>query len=111
MKKILVDNGSSTTILFKRAYKELGLDEAGFTPKSTPLIGFSSEVNKMVGVVMISIYIESVNKTTKFLVVDCASAYNVIMGRSWIHDMGAIPSTLYQNIKFPTPWRVKEIKE
>uniref|UniRef100_A0A0D3AGQ8 Uncharacterized protein n=1 Tax=Brassica oleracea var. oleracea TaxID=109376 RepID=A0A0D3AGQ8_BRAOL len=45
--------------------------------------------------------------STKFLVVDCDSSYNMILGRSWIHGMGALPSTLHQMVKFPTPWGIK----
>ncbi|XP_010513511.1 PREDICTED: uncharacterized protein LOC104789525 [Camelina sativa] len=109
MKRILIDNGSSTNILYMQAYKELGLDEGGLTRKSIPLVGFSGEVKQSIGEVTLPVYAEGVNKHTKFLVVDCASAYNAIMGRPWIHDMAAIPSTLHQTIKFPTPWGVKEI--
>ncbi|XP_010424166.1 PREDICTED: uncharacterized protein LOC104709214 [Camelina sativa] len=109
MKRILIDNGSSTNILYMQAYKELVLDEGGLTRKSIPLVGFSGEVKQSIGEVTLPVYAEGVNKHTKFLVVDCASAYNAIMGRPWIHNMGAIPSTLHQTIKFPTPWGVKEI--
>ncbi|KAG7547449.1 Aspartic peptidase domain superfamily [Arabidopsis suecica] len=109
MKRILVDNGSSTNILFIQAYKELGLDEVGLTRKSTPLVGFSGEVKQTIGEVTLPVYAGGINKHTKFLVVDCPSAYNAIVGRPWIHDMGAIPSTFHQTIKFPTPHGVKEI--
>ncbi|XP_010462614.1 PREDICTED: uncharacterized protein LOC104743203 [Camelina sativa] len=109
VKRILIDNGSSTNILYMQAYKELGLDEKELTRKSILLVGFSGEVKQSVGEVTLPVYAEGVNKHTKFLVVDCASAYNAIMGRPWIHDMGAVPSTLHQIIKFPTPWGVKEI--
>ncbi|XP_010430681.1 PREDICTED: uncharacterized protein LOC104714911 [Camelina sativa] len=109
MKRILIDNGSSTNILYMQAYKELGLDKEGLTRKSIPLVGFSGKVKQSIGEVTLPVYAEGVNKHTKFLVVDCASAYNAIMGRPWVHDMGAIPSTLHQIIKFPTPWGVKEI--
>lgn len=37
-------------------------------------------------------------------------AYNVIMGRPWIHDMKAIPSTLHQVIKFPSKWGTQQIR-
>ena len=47
--------------------------------------------------------------STKFLVVDCDSSYNMILGRPWIHRMGAVPSTLHQMVKFPTPWGIKAI--
>ena len=34
----------------------------------------------------------------------------MILGRPWIHDMKAVPSTYHQTVKFPTPWGVQEIK-
>ena len=36
-----------------------------------------------------------------FLVVDVPSPYNVIMGRTWLHSMEAMPSTHHQTLKFP----------
>ncbi|XP_019235470.1 PREDICTED: uncharacterized protein LOC109215810 [Nicotiana attenuata] len=47
---------------------------------------------------------------TTFHIMDQASAYNAIVGRSWIHPMRAIPSILYQIIKFPTLSRIFSIR-
>ena len=33
---------------------------------------------------------------------DISSSYNYLLGRSWIHIAGAVPSTLHQKIKFVT---------
>ncbi|XP_010445888.1 PREDICTED: uncharacterized protein LOC104728627 [Camelina sativa] len=49
MKRILINNGSSTNILYMQAYKELGLDEEGLRRKSIQLVGFSGEVKQSVG--------------------------------------------------------------
>ena len=35
-----------------------------------------------------------------FIVVNSFSPYTAILGRSWIHTMGAIPSTLHIKVKF-----------
>ena len=37
-----------------------------------------------------------------FIVVISFSPYTTILGRSWIHSIGAVPSTLYVNVKFRT---------
>ena len=37
-----------------------------------------------------------------FIVVVSYSPYTTILGRPWIHVMGAIPSTLYVKVKFRT---------
>ena len=36
-----------------------------------------------------------------FLVVDVPSPYNVIMGRTSLHNMEVVPSTRHQKLKFP----------
>ncbi|XP_033134308.1 uncharacterized protein LOC103849872 [Brassica rapa] len=110
VKRILVDNGSSSNIIFLTVYQDLGLEENTLTRKVTPLIGFNGEVKQTAREVVQPVYAEGINLSTKFLVVDCQSAYNMILGRSWIHDMGAVPSTLYQIVKFPTPWGIRAIR-
>ncbi|KAM2274271.1 hypothetical protein FF2_043296 [Malus domestica] len=42
--------------------------------------------------------------TTNFLVVDCPTAYNVILGRTGINDLKAMVSTHMLLMKFPTPY-------
>ena len=37
-----------------------------------------------------------------FIVVASFSPYTAILGRPWIHAMGAIPSTLHVKVKFHT---------
>ncbi|XP_056864080.1 uncharacterized protein LOC130511214 [Raphanus sativus] len=110
VKRILVDNESSSNIIFHSAFADLGLEPTTLTRKATPLVGFSGEVKQTLGEVLLPVYAEGVNQATMFLVVDCPSSYNVILGRPWIHDMGAVPSTLHQLVKFPTPWGIKAVK-
>ncbi|XP_062118357.1 uncharacterized protein LOC133831973 [Humulus lupulus] len=88
-KRILIDNGSSANILFLSALREMGIDESK---------------------IELPVYAEGVNLSTRFLVVDSPSTYNVILGRPWIHEMEAVPSTYHQVLRFPTKWGVKEIK-
>ncbi|XP_048623908.1 uncharacterized protein LOC125592628 [Brassica napus] len=110
VKRILVDNGSSGNIIFQAAYKDLGLKEGALTRRINPLIGFSWEVKQTAGEVTLPVYAEGVNMSTKFLVVDCDSSYNMILEWPWIHGMGAVPLTLHQMVKFPTPWGIKAIR-
>ena len=95
MKRILVDNGRSGNIIFQAAYKDLGLEESTLTRRITPLIGLRKEVKQAAGEVTLPVYAEGINMSTKFLVVDCDSSYNMILGQPWIHGMGAISSTLH----------------
>lgn len=52
-----------------------------------------------------------VNLPIRFNVVDCPSAYNIILGMQWIHTMKAVRSTYHHMLKFPTKWGVYKIKD
>ncbi|XP_013662945.2 uncharacterized protein LOC106367666 [Brassica napus] len=103
VKRILEDNGSSGNIIFQATYKDLGLEEGALTRRVTPLIGFSGEVKQTAGEIILPVYAEGINMSTKFLVVDCDSSYIMILGQPWIHGMGAVPSTLHQMGHFIHP--------
>ena len=44
-----------------------------------------------------------------FIVVDVFSPYTAIMGRPWLHTLGAVSSTLHQKVKYPSRDQVLEI--
>ena len=44
-----------------------------------------------------------------FIVVDVFSPYTAIMGRPWLHILGAVSSTLHQKVKYPSRCQVLEI--
>ena len=43
-----------------------------------------------------------------FIVVDAFSPYMAIMGRPWLHSLGAVSSTLHQKEKYPSKGQVLE---
>ena len=44
-----------------------------------------------------------------FIMVDAFSPYTAIMGRPWLHTLGAVSSTLHQKVKYPFEDQVLEI--
>ena len=44
-----------------------------------------------------------------FIVVDAFSPYTAIMGKPWLHSLGAVSSTLHQKLKYPFEGQVLEI--
>lgn len=110
IKRILVNNGSSTNVIFLSALKEMNIDEAHIHHYSTVLVGFSDEQKFTLGDITLPIYAVGVNLHITFVMLDSSSTYNVILDRPWIHDMRVVPSTFHQVIRFPIAWGVKEIK-
>ncbi|XP_074297868.1 uncharacterized protein LOC141628660 [Silene latifolia] len=88
----------------------MGFSEKDLATKEVPLVGFSGETKHSLGEIVIPTYAKGVNKQVRYLVIDGPSTYNVILGRPWIHEMKAVPSTYHQCLKFPTPWGVQEIR-
>ncbi|XP_074296949.1 uncharacterized protein LOC141627614 [Silene latifolia] len=110
VKKILVDTGSSVNLIMMETLKGMGFTEKDLAKKAIPLVGFSGETKHSLGEIIIPTYAGGVNRQVRYLVIDGPSTYNVILGRPWIHEMKAIPSTYHQCRKFSTPWGVQEIR-
>ncbi|KAJ9545671.1 hypothetical protein OSB04_025378, partial [Centaurea solstitialis] len=109
-KRVLIDGGSSANVIFAETLKIMGIDRSNIVRRTTTLIGFNGDATSTLGEIILPVFAKGINKQTKFNVIDCPSAYNAILGRPWIHDMKAVPSTYHQKIKFPSPWGVQEIE-
>ncbi|XP_019234333.1 PREDICTED: uncharacterized protein LOC109214836 [Nicotiana attenuata] len=79
-------------------------------PKERTLSGFDNSCVVTKGEIIVTTFIEGVIKDTKFQVIDMDMAYNMILGRHWIHEMNAVPSTFHQVIKFPSQWGIRQIR-
>ena len=44
-----------------------------------------------------------------FIMVDAFSPYTAIVARPWLHNLGAISSTLHQKVKYPSEGQTEEI--
>ncbi|XP_074299149.1 uncharacterized protein LOC141630186 [Silene latifolia] len=106
--RILVGGGSSVNLIMLDALKAMKIDENQIIKKSNVLIGFSGETNNTLGEIYLPTYVEGVSSYETFGVLDCLSSNNSILGRPWIQNVRAIPSTYNQCVKIPTQWGIKE---
>ena len=44
-----------------------------------------------------------------FIVIDAFSPYIAIIGRPWLHSLGAVSSTFHQKVKYPSGGQVLKI--
>ena len=83
-------------------------------PANVPLIGFKGTRVYPLGVVTLPMtvgdYSQQITKDVTFLVVDCLSAYNAILGQPTLNSLKAVTSTYHLMIKFPTKYGVAEIR-
>ncbi|XP_074277867.1 uncharacterized protein LOC141601477 [Silene latifolia] len=108
--RILVDGSSSVNLIMLHVLKAMYINEDQITKKSSVLVGFSGETRNTLGEIYLPSYAEGISSYERFGVLDCLSSYNVILGRPWIHNVKAVPSTCHQCIKIPTDWGVATIK-
>ena len=60
--------------------------------------------------VTVGTYLEQLTRQLDFLVVDCPSSYNVIIGRPTLNRWKSATSTYYLKVKFPIENRVGEVR-
>ena len=113
-KKILVDNGSSADIIYLPAFQQLKLDPKRLRPFYYPLVNFSGDRVYPRGIVTLTVtvgtYPAQLTCQLDFLVVDCPSSYNVIIGQPTLNKWKAATSTYCLKVKFPTDNGVGEVK-
>ncbi|XP_031278807.1 uncharacterized protein LOC116137262 [Pistacia vera] len=95
VKRILIDFGYSTNVMFLEAFKVMGLDESSINRRPTITVGFNSKQKYTIGDIALPVYTERFNHQTTFMILDAPSPYNVILDWLWIHSMQAMPSTFY----------------
>ncbi|XP_031261062.1 uncharacterized protein LOC116119273 [Pistacia vera] len=111
--RMLLDNGSVVNILFQRAFEKMQLDEANLKPASIPLYGFTRDHLIPRGTILLSVTLgeaDEVTKMTEFLVVDCPSTFNSILGRPLLRNFKVV-IYLPSNNEVPYPNRDRESKQ
>nr|XP_016452453.1 PREDICTED: uncharacterized protein LOC107777000 [Nicotiana tabacum] len=101
-KRITVDDGSGACIIHPRVLVQMRLEDK-IIPHCITLTGFNNAVERTFGEIVLPILAGGVTLERTFHVMNKETTYNAIIGHPWIHTMRAIPSSLYQVIKFPTP--------
>ncbi|XP_065626753.1 uncharacterized protein LOC136066400 [Quercus suber] len=112
--RVLIDNGSSADILYYPAVQQMGIDRARLMPASALLVGFGGTRVFPIGSITLPVtvgdYSQELTRNVMFLVVDCSSAYNGILGRPTLNSWKAATSTYHLMIKFPTDYGIGELR-
>jgi len=102
VKRVMIDQGSGADIMYPNLFKGLRLRREELSKYDTPLVGFDGRMVIPQGQISLPVNMEGKQVVVSFIVVGSFSPYTVILGRPWIHTMGAVTSTLHVKVKFPT---------
>ena len=102
VKRILVDPGSSADLLQVAVIKQMGFIPSSLENPGRTLSGFNGSSTTSLGDVTLPVQAGPIILNVLFSVVENLSHFNVILGRTWLHGMKAIPSTYHQMVSFIT---------
>ncbi|KAK1258855.1 hypothetical protein QJS04_geneDACA018709 [Acorus gramineus] len=95
IKRVLIDIGSSANILFMQPYLKMGPKPSSLEPMRDPLIAFNGSQAIPAGRINLPMQVGEETVMTECIVMHFPSPYNAIMGRTWLGEMKAIPSTYH----------------
>ena len=95
--------------MYPNFYKGLGLKTENLMTYSSPLVSFEGKMVVPKGQIRLPMQAGIDVVEVDFIVVNAFSPYTAIMGRPWLHSLGAISSTLHQKVKYPFGDQVLEI--
>ena len=110
VKRVMVYGGSATEIMYPNLFKGLKLKPEDLLPYSSPLMSFNGKLVTPKGMIRLPIQTGPEIVEVNFIVVNTYSLYIAIVGRPWLHTLGAVTSSLHQKVKFPSGDRVFEIR-
>ena len=102
MKRVMVDGGSAVEIMYPDLYKGLKLKPEDLTSYSSLLMSFDRKLVIPKGMIRLPIQTGPEIVEMNFIVVDTYFPYTAIVGRPWLHTLGAVASSLHQKVKFPS---------
>ena len=95
--------------MYPDLFKGLGLKLEDLTTYSSPLVSFEGKMVVSRGQIRLPVQTGSNVVEVDFIVVDAFSPYTTIMGRPWLHSLGAVSFTLHQKVKYPSGDQMLEI--
>jgi hypothetical protein len=105
--KVLVDNGSSSDILFLKTFEKMNLSQHMLDPTEYPLQGFGGKSIKPVGKILLPISFGDLEnartESLTFDVVDIYHPYLTIFGRGFMNKFDAVIRQRFLCMKMPAP--------
>ena len=108
--KVLLNNGSTLNVCPLATTIALGFSPSNFGLSTQIVRVYDGTQRTIMGTITAHVMIKPVRYLVLFQVLKIQSSFNLLLGRPWIHEAGAIPSSIYQKLKFIHEGRVISIQ-
>ena len=102
-------------ILYYPSFQQMRINKEWLLPSDTLIVEFGGTKVFPVGTVILPVTIgtspQQLTKEISFLVIDCSSDYNAIIGQPMLNAWKAATSTYHLLVKFPTEYAIGEARE
>ena len=98
---VLIDNGFVLNVCPFRTTLTIGLDVETITPPHLTFTAYDNISRKVMGTFKAPCKIGPIETIVGFHIMEITPNYNLLLGRAWLHPIGAIPSSLHQRMKIP----------
>ena len=110
MPSVLLDNGFALNVCPLVTAIALGFSPDDFGPSTQTVRAYDGTQRTVMGTLSTHVMIGPVSYSIVFQVLRIQSSFNLLLGRPWIHEAGAIPSSLHQKVKFIHEGRIITIQ-
>ena len=100
MPSVLLDNGFALNVCPLVTAIALGFSPFDFGPSTQIVKAYDGNQRIVLGILRTHVMIGPVIYSILFQVLRIQSPFNLLLGLPWIHEVGAIPSSLHQKVKF-----------
>ena len=100
--RVLIDNGSALNVCPMSTIEHLNVDTSLIHLTTMIIRAFDGTLREVQGEIELAIGIGPMFFMVNFQVIKVDSPYNMLLGRPWLHALGAVTSTLHRRLKFPS---------
>lgn len=106
----LIDVGSTLNKCSIDLSPKINIDPSSLNASSIGIHGFDNVSRQALGMIVLTLRLGPITIPTLVYVLSKKIPYNLLLGRSWIHAMDVVPSTLNKSINFIYNNRVVTIR-
>jgi hypothetical protein len=96
--KVLIDGGAAVNLMPLSMLPKIGKYDCDLSAHNIVLSNYEGKTGYSMGAIQVDVAVGSIVRPTLFLIVQSKANFNLLLGREWIHGVGAVPSTLHQRL-------------